>query len=461
MRTKKVDMTHITDRHIEGRVGGQRWRLRMRGVPGHKGVVSEMFDTLDEAILRRSELNRARGHAEDQPAQAVPVEAGSVSLTQIKASYLRTLDEVEPTAHYRETVAMVLDRAIAANLDDVRDPTWTEHCLAWLDGLTIAPDHPRAGEPASSATKRAYRAILGGALNHAVDEKEWLAKNPFLRIKKRRTKAEKLRRDAQRSITGAHKIIPVEMLARIVSDGSRFIVDAKRQEAEAMVAACKGDKVAAAAALKVNPGTVYNRLARPEQVEDPRWMIGVLLAYTGMRLGQAVHLEWRDVNMTERTIRLRPEIAGNRSGTDATVPMESELYEILASIVPSGDYVVPTPVEVDSKRQRTRAMSRAWLKDSFDGFLARCGAGDHTAHDFRHSFVCMLTAMGVQDLEIKRRVNHAQIEMTSRYADHLLTTYKRDCATWGCVLRLRSFIPPKRIEFQQKSEVVAGKAVGQ
>lgn len=443
--TTKRDLTGITDRHSEGRSGGKRWRLRMRGVPGHEGIVTELFDDLDAAVRRRNELRRKREGGRENPAERAPVEAGAVTLTAIRTSYLKTLRLEKPTDHYLETVELVLTRAIASGLDNVRSPTWADDALEWLDTLAVDAGHPRAGDPASTATRNAYRAILGGALNHAADERRWLERNPLHAKKKRRTKHRKLERAARHSEKSTHKIIPVPLLATMVSDRARFIHDARRQEAVDAIAAHNGDKQAAAVTLKCSLASVYNRLARPADAEDPRWLIAVLMAYTGMRLGQAVELEWRDVNLPGRTLRFRPEVVGNRSGTDKVVEIEDELHDILAGIVPSGPHVVPTPAERDSKRGTVRHMSRAWLKDAFDAFLARNGAGDHNAHDFRHTFICMLTAMGTPTADVQRRVNHADSDMTSRYADHLLNSYRSDCAGWGGKLRLRNSPPSPRI----------------
>ncbi len=88
-------------------------------------------------------------------------------------------------------------------------------------------------------------------------------------------------------------------------------------------------------------------------------------------------------------------------------------------------------------------MRRQWLTESFDQYLAAHGAAGHNAHDFRHSFVCLLTAMGVPTGDVKKRVNHSDVQMTTRYADHMLAQYRRDCAGWGRVLRLRGNGPGK------------------
>lgn len=445
MARRKRKHPGIEDRwsSSRGRSGkGMRWRLRMRGLPGHEGTVVELFDDLQKAMDRREKLL----HAKSDPAES-RVEAGRVRLVDIAKNYLRALREGQdkPTDHYLETVEHVLARAVDAELDDVRSPLWAANAHRWLQNLTAQRHGQKVPTPASEATRRAYRAILGGALNYAVDVKEWITTNPFRKIKARETKAKRLRIASQTIESNAHKIIPVSILSKLVSNSSRWRVDEKKGEVVVVLERHHGNKEAAAAEMKVSVATIYNRLARIDRVEDPRWLIAVLLTYTGMRLGQAVGLEWSDIDLVDRTIRLRPEVVGNKSGKDATVEIEQELFDILETVPRRGALVVPDPVEPNTKKKTRWPLRRQWLTESFDQFLLAHGAVGHTAHDFRHSFVCMLTAMGVPTADVRRRVNHSDVAMTARYADHLLASYRKTCSEWGGVLRLRDRAREKQV----------------
>jgi hypothetical protein len=46
--------------------------------------------------------------------------------------------------------------------------------------------------------------------------------------------------------------------------------------------------------------------------------------------------------------------------------------------------------------------------------------------------------MGISAIDIKRRVNHADISMTARYADHLIMMYRKECSGWGKTIQLRT-----------------------
>lgn len=413
---------------LSGRKGkGKRWRLRIQGLPGHDRPVVELFDDLGEAKGRRNELVAAKGRPMDR------IDAGTVRLSQIAAAYLKALraDEHPPTDHYLDAVEHILARAVVAGLDDVRHPLWARNVQAWLKGLTACRNGQVTAKPASVATKRQYRAVLGGAINFAIGDLRALRDSPFRGTAPRRTKS---RRIAQAKASGvaAHQIIPLPVLRALVADDARRWRDPEREAVEQLLAA-NPDKQAAADALGVHLSTIYNRLNQPVR-EDPRWLLVAILAYTGMRFGQAYALEWRDLDLDQRTVCLRAEVVGNRSGHETVVELEDELVEILTAIPKEqrAGLVVPDPVSAAG-----RPMRRAWLRESLGDYLAERGAAGHTAHDFRHSFVALLTAMGIPTADVRRRVNHSDISMTARYADHLLAGYRKECRGWGGVLRMR------------------------
>jgi len=430
-RTPKLDLTGIEDRwSAADRKGkGRRWRLRMRGLPGHEKPVVELFDDLDAAIVRRDELERAK----KDPLHRI--DAGRVSLAEVATAYVASLrtDPNPPTEGYMRTVAMVLQRAVDAGLDDLRMPGWAQAAISWIAQLRAKRHGQLTDAPASPSTQREYRAILGGALNYAVHTMGVLAHNPLRAIPARRTKARRMDVQSRLQERDRSKIIPIEALRRLVADAARWMDDVLRAAAIAAIERHKGSREQAARSLRVHVSTIHNRLARAERREDPRWILACLLTYTGMRIGQALALRWEDIDDTAQTIRLRADVVGNKSGIEAAIEIEPELREILAQRPRDGELVVPDPAEASG-----RLCKRTWLRDTFDAFLAKHGAKDHSAHDLRHSFVCLLTAMGIPTADVRRRVNHANIMMTSRYADHLIAAYRPLVANWKGSLRLRS-----------------------
>lgn len=431
------DTHHLQDLwSLPGRKGiGMRWRLRLSNLPGHEGTVTELFADLAAAQVRRDELLAARKREHIRP------EAGQVRLSDITNRYLGYLRAVDPpTEHYLRSVEFVLDRAIESNLDDVRQANWAQGVTRWLDGLTVERHCQKVPAQAKAATKRMYRTILGGAMNFAVRNLQWLERNPLLALTPRRSKAARMARSKDE--TDTRKIIPLPILRGLVADEAKWEID-PRHESALKATTTHGSVEAAAKALNLHPSTLYYRRQRHVRREDPRWILAALLTYTGMRLGQAIGLLWSDIDLANSTIRLRAEVRGNRSGHETTVEIEPELKVILDARPRSGLWVVPDPTSSTG-----RLMRRAWLHESFDRWLAAHGCVGQTAHNFRHSYVCMLTAMSISTLDIKRRVNHMDISMTARYADHLIAIYRAECSGWGTAMRLRQ--KPAQVEAQSR-----------
>ncbi|MFI5398418.1 MAG: tyrosine-type recombinase/integrase [Candidatus Binatia bacterium] len=51
------------------------------------------------------------------------------------------------------------------------------------------------------------------------------------------------------------------------------------------------------------------------------------LYFSGWRIGEIRGLEWRDVDLAGRVIRLRPELSKNRTGR--VLPLSGELHEVI------------------------------------------------------------------------------------------------------------------------------------
>jgi integrase len=141
---------------------------------------------------------------------------------------------------------------------------------------------------------------------------------------------------------------------------------------------------------------------------DLCWLgaIIVVLACTGMRIGELATLRWSDLDFRSRTIAIRDERASSRRknmGTerrtkgrrDRTVPMHSELLALLEDLRrqkrhadgrvfhgPRGGTLKPDTVRTILVRDVIEP-----LKERFPTPEGDIGFGDGTVHSFRHSFL--------------------------------------------------------------------------
>lgn len=143
------------------------------------------------------------------------------------------------------------------------------------------------------------------------------------------------------------------------------------------------------------------------------WRLIALLVWTGLRYGEATALEWRDVDLELRTIRVcRAHYEGTMSAPKArgswrTVPITSEITELLRV---QRMEVPPDAVLVFPSKRSGGPVSKCYLHKSIRRACAAAGvdlAGRPAVHTFRHTMHQLL------ERSASDRVRHAIIGHTS------------------------------------------------
>lgn len=175
-------------------------------------------------------------------------------------------------------------------------------------------------------------------------------------------------------------------------------------------------------------------------------LAAMIMLYTGLRIGEVVPLDWMDVDMDERVVRVRkarsvlknkltikpPKTkAGIRS-----VPIPEVLYDALASVEKKRGLICP---DAKGNMMSENAQKSAWK--SFLNHLNECaggkmGAGPRkpvvvidriTPHMLRHTYATMLFDAGVDVKSAQKFLGHTDIEVTLSIYTHL-TKYKEEQA---------------------------------
>jgi integrase len=145
-----------------------------------------------------------------------------------------------------------------------------------------------------------------------------------------------------------------------------------------------------------------------------------LLAYTGLRWGEAIGLRVKDVQLEERRIRVSVnavEVGGEiEVGTPKTHKRRSVpfprllLQELEAQIGGKGpDQLVFSDDSGDyMRRTRVCGGSRSWFKSA----LADAGLGPMTLHDLRHTAASLAISAGANVKAVQRMLGHASAAMT-------------------------------------------------
>ncbi len=151
----------------------------------------------------------------------------------------------------------------------------------------------------------------------------------------------------------------------------------------------------------------------------------LLLAHTGLRLGEAVGLQWADLDLDARTLRVARTISGRRHGTPKSgqarvVDLSRVLVERLRRLEPGrkaetlkrGWREVPpwvfvslvgTPVDVWKAEKVFKRVLKAATPPLPLHF---------SPHSLRHTYASLLIADGVSPAYVQRQLGHSSIKMT-------------------------------------------------
>ena len=144
------------------------------------------------------------------------------------------------------------------------------------------------------------------------------------------------------------------------------------------------------------------------------WVFPVIALYSGLRKGEILALQWRDIDFSKKMIRVSKSIShdGDRPCVKSpktkesirVVPLLAPLEEILFPIKgPADNYIVSdggaTPL---TKRRYETLMSR---------YKAVTGVSC-TAHQLRHSFATIAIQNGVDAKTVQTLMGHRQISTT-------------------------------------------------
>lgn len=138
----------------------------------------------------------------------------------------------------------------------------------------------------------------------------------------------------------------------------------------------------------------------------------VLLALsTGLRRNSLFSLEWRDIDLDNRTVRVRAATA--KSGKQYFVPLNDLAFEIITQWhkqcpkISPGSLVFPSP----KTGKKMDNCNTAW-----EHLLKKANITDFRWHDMRHDFASQLVMSGVDLNTVRELMGHADLKMTLRYA---------------------------------------------
>lgn len=147
--------------------------------------------------------------------------------------------------------------------------------------------------------------------------------------------------------------------------------------------------------------------------------IVIALLHTGMRKGEALRLEWNDVDLTNRTLTVR----NSKNNESRTIPINRVLFDTLLALKLKAKFKLVF-CHYDGSP----------FHEIYYGFKAaakRAGIEGVTVHTCRHTFASWLVMKGVDIRVIQVLMGHKTIAMTMRYA-HLSQKTLQDAVDKIC-----------------------------
>lgn len=322
-------------------------------------------------------------------------------------------------------VRAVADGMKAAGIMDMKADSFAARSRAWVNGLRdgwcMADDAPNAHKTRrklSNATKNKIRIIINQVCQLAVDKCK-LARNPLDSDEFRPFETDKTLKP----------LFSVAELRRMLSDEARDLTATARRDLEAEIAAHGGKRMEAITAIAKGRGchwtTVYNILRRPAE-PDPWWLACALLAYTGCRADEGMHLRWEWIKWDERIITLKlADDYESKTNSERLIPLEPELYEILKPMMRPHGHIMPGHIRAGGSGMRVIESSKdgKGSKDytnAFRLYLKRIGIdiGDRSAHSLRHCYITLKIAReDCNPDRLRKAVGHNKITTTLGYGE--------------------------------------------
>jgi len=132
---------------------------------------------------------------------------------------------------------------------------------------------------------------------------------------------------------------------------------------------------------------------------------------TGMRRGELLALEWRDVDLERRSVLVRR----SKNHEPRTVPLTTRATAALTERRQSVTLTLGKPNRVFGNHHITfSGLGTKHYKDA----LAAAELADMRFHDLRHLFAVNCVRAGVPLPDLQRLLGHKTMEMTLRYSSH-------------------------------------------
>jgi integrase len=144
----------------------------------------------------------------------------------------------------------------------------------------------------------------------------------------------------------------------------------------------------------------------------PAWLkeLVTFALNTGMRLGEILSLEWKDVDLFRKTVT----VSKSKNKEPRTIPINETVFEMLKNKAKVKSIKTNLLFYTDA---HTR-FNITTVDHAFQKALKKAGIENFRFHDLRHTFATRLIQSGKDLYKVQRLLGHKSPAMTQRYAHH-------------------------------------------
>lgn len=160
---------------------------------------------------------------------------------------------------------------------------------------------------------------------------------------------------------------------------------------------------------------IINYSSNPLIIRRDTLMVS-LLVYTGVRKGEFISLQVKDLDLNKKLITIRGETS--KSKKTRVLPIHPTLLWHLKDYLEERKRLGYKTESLIVSSQKDRGLSVDGLKHWVDGMIKKSGVKFHL-HQFRHTFACIITEKGIPSLSLQKLMGHTNISMTAKYTRSL------------------------------------------
>jgi site-specific recombinase XerD len=159
-----------------------------------------------------------------------------------------------------------------------------------------------------------------------------------------------------------------------------------------------------------------------EACPDDLYPVYFTFLNTGMRKAELENLEWSDVDLKHRTIRIRRKEFWQPKTGERDIPINKQLHDLLAQLKTENDRSIKSSFVFPDRQ--TGGKIKTKLRRRLILIAKQAGIENLTKiHTLRHTFASHLVMNGVDLPTVKKLMGHSDIQTTMIYAhlaaDHL------------------------------------------